>query len=126
MSNRTDPKFQAGRYFLSINSLVKCLIIYCDFILEEKLVSTQIKWCIKQIRNQLINFEKSVFSAMPSSEVKESWGEVWEKSDFESISRTLDYWVEMNNEQRATLELAAQKILINDFKIIEEHVDSAE
>jgi len=118
--NKPDPKLSAGRYFRSMSALIKCLIIYCDFLLEEKLVASQIKWCIKQIRNQMANFEKSVHSAMPDSEVKTEWGAIWEKEDFESISRTLDFWVEMNNEQRATLEIAAQNILINNFIIQED------
>lgn len=115
--NKDQKLTEVAKNFLSMNSLLKCVSLYLDYFAYEKLTEKFIKQISQRLGYAIKHFQDSYGSLLKDPEYKKTWSDNWEKRDFESIARTLNYWVDMDDEQRATLEFAAQQIVLKNFKI---------
>lgn len=119
----TKPKLnkshEAGRHFIAMNSLLKCAMLYIEFFKHEKLVSNYTKHQVNKLEASIKTFTKEVEKSMPE-DVRELWMKDWEAKDFESVARILEHWVEMNNHDRATLELVCEEMRAGTFKVVQD------
>lgn len=113
---KLNKSHEAGRHFIAMNSMLKCIQLYLDFFKHEKLVSSFTKFQCNKLETSIQFFYDKIEKNMPK-ETKELWGQSWENKDFESISRILEYWSEMNNHDRATLELVCEEMKSGTFKV---------
>lgn len=115
-NKQLSPEHTKGRHFIAMNSMLKCVSLYIDFFNHESSTAKRPKFLISRLQGSINYFQKEFEKLMPE-QLKSLWRQDLEEKDFTSISRVLDYWVEMSNEERESLELVCESIKNGTFKV---------